>query len=162
MKFPLLGEQKIKRVWRNEEKMASVVKLPPLPQIEISDKLQHEMGPDRYEALVRMANAGGVAPRDVNKLIGDIMADVGKDMAKPMAAAQAAQGTLNQNYEAAIYSRLQVLGAQHKFELLKVHRSRDGSKFFIFTVVNDNWSVLEDDELFPSDKLISALRCLTL
>jgi hypothetical protein len=67
----------------------------------------------------------------------------------------------SRNYEAAVYSRLDVLGPSRRFDLMSIYRNKEG-KFFIFVVVNEKWIVFEDDELFPSDKLISALRCLKL
>jgi hypothetical protein len=69
-------------------------------------------------------------------------------------------GAPNRNYEAAIFSRLAVSGVPHQFDLVKVHRSRDGSKYFVFVVIENRWTVIEDGAMFPSDELITSLRCL--
>jgi hypothetical protein len=83
------------------------------------------------------------------------------DSVSGMAAIQATPGGApNRNYEAAIFSRLAVSGVPHQFDLVKVHRSRDGSKYFVFVVIENRWSVIEDGAMFPSDELITSLRCL--
>jgi hypothetical protein len=129
-------------------------------QIEITEKLKADMGKKKFEELVElMRHDPGIF--DVQKVLDEMMksSSVHTHPVSGPATSQMPQ----RNYEAAIHSRLAVLGElRHPFDLIKVHRTRDGSKFYVFTVVNDNWVVLEDDELFPSDKLISSLRLLTL
>lgn len=121
----------------------------------ISDKLRREMPKGQYEALIALV--GDAKTRDLLDI--DQMLQMVRPMAAPAGPVQIAQ---TRNYEAAIFSRLQVIaGDKHSFDMIKVHRTREG-KFFVFVIVHDKWVVLEDDELFPSDKLISALRCLTI
>jgi len=142
-------------------------------QIEITEKLKQEMGRQQFEALMRVMQASpnreildvDEVDKRLDQMLDDIMGGSGNmiaKMPKHIPAATAQQGA-QRNYEAAIYSRLAVLeGTHHSFDMIKVHRTRDATKFYVFIVTNDKWVVLEDDELFPSDKLISALRCLTL
>jgi hypothetical protein len=138
-------------------------------QIEITEKLKAEMGKHKFEQLAElMRHTHALDTIDPQKILDEIMGADPNVIAKmpriPVSAQQgAAQQGATRNYEAAIYSRLAVIeGTHHSFDMIKVHRTRDGDKFYVFVVTNDKWVVLEDDELFPSDKLISALRCLTL
>jgi hypothetical protein len=124
----------------------------------ISDKLRREMPKEQYSALLDMMSAAGGHrdALDIGKMLDEILA------AKSLPPMAPGDGR-SRNFEAAIHSRLSVLSSdKHDFDMLKVYRTRDAGKFYIFVVVKDKWVVLEDEELFPSDKLISALRCLTL
>lgn len=128
-----------------------------MKQDVIRRKLQKEMPAPQYQKLLDMVAATGKHELfDTDKLFIEVL----NMRHEPANVPPSNPG--NRNFEAAIFSRITVLGGTHNFDLLKVHRTRDGSKFYVFVVVHDKWVVLEDDEMFPSDRLISALRCLTL